>query len=346
MARSRPKTKRKRTTRRSQKKTNRAVRLLRQWLTVICVTALISGIYYLIYVRPAEQRQRAIPGRPVMNDVELQIALARKGFSPGSIDGHLGQQTRQALSAYQASNNLSISGIFDAESQEQLKIQDPVFTQRPITRADFSQIGPRPKTWRARGQLDRMRYNSLLEMIAEQSQSDPDYIAAINPNTDWNRIHPGDYVQVPRIPAHQIGANAERIQISLSKRILQVLSPDGRILFHSPVSIARKAEKRPQGQLFIKVRVENPNYTFNPAILSSAAAREGITQKFIIQPGPNNPVGNVWIGLNLPSYGIHGTPTPEQVGRTESSGCFRLANWNAQALLHASRVGMPVYVTP
>ena len=81
-------------------------------------------------------------------------------------------------------------------------------------------------------------------------------------------------------------------------------------------------------------------------ILSAAAEREGISEKFVIQPGPNNPVGSVWLGLNRPSYGIHGTPEPEQVGRTESSGCFRLANWNAQTLLQATEVGTPVLVLP
>ncbi|MGB0259698.1 MAG: L,D-transpeptidase, partial [Coraliomargarita sp.] len=96
----------------------------------------------------------------------------------------------------------------------------------------------------------------------------------------------------------------------------------------------------------VKVRVENPNYTFNPTILKNTAQREGITAKFIIPPGPNNPVGTVWIGLNLPSYGIHGTPVPEQVGRTESSGCFRLANWNAESLVRAIHDGLPVFVNP
>ena len=124
------------------------------------------------------------------------------------------------------------------------------------------------------------------------------------------------------------------------------MDPTDRILFHAPVSIARRVDKRPSGELEVAVRVADPNYTFNPEILAGTAAREGITGKFIIQPGPNNPVGSVWIGLNLPSYGIHGTPEPEQVGRTESSGCFRLANWNAETLLGLVHDGMPVYVEP
>ena len=67
-------------------------------------------------------------------------------------------------------------------------------------------------------------------------------------------------------------------------------------------------------------------------------------RKLIIPPGPNNPVGVAWVGLSLPGYGIHGTPEPEKVGRTESHGCFRLANWNAATFSKSSWIGMPVYV--
>ncbi|MDV7396544.1 L,D-transpeptidase, partial [Arthrospira platensis SPKY1] len=99
------------------------------------------------------------------------------------------------------------------------------------------------------------------------------------------------------------------------------------MLMRFPVSIARDREKRPVGSLQVENRVSFPNYTFQPRIFPEAAASEGISESLIIQPGPNNPVGTVWIGLNLPGYGIHGTPEPEQIGRTGSSGCFRLTNW-------------------
>jgi lipoprotein-anchoring transpeptidase ErfK/SrfK len=143
-----------------------------------------------------------------------------------------------------------------------------------------------------------------------------------------------------------MGEQVGMIKIHLEQRILQAFDATENLVFHAPVSIAREVAKRPVGELAIEVRVADPNYTFNPAILTATAAREGITEKFVIQPGPNNPVGTVWLGLNRPSYGIHGTPVPEKVGRTESSGCFRLANWNARALLEATEVGTPVQVLP
>jgi lipoprotein-anchoring transpeptidase ErfK/SrfK len=113
------------------------------------------------------------------------------------------------------------------------------------------------------------------------------------------------------------------------------------------VSIARKVEKRPRGELRVTVVIPKPNYTFDPQMYpESAEAKESLTRKLIVPPGPNNPVGLAWIGLDLPGYGIHGTPEPEKVGRTESHGCFRLANWDAVTLVGLVTVGLPVVVEP
>jgi lipoprotein-anchoring transpeptidase ErfK/SrfK len=285
-------------------------------------------------------------GRTVGNQLELQIALARAGFSPGSIDGKIGSQTRKALLAYQQANELPTTGEFDTTTHAMLKVNEPIFKRRVIQSTDFDQIDPVPGSWRERGTRSRMAYHSILEMVAEQSMSHPELIQQLNPGIDFNLLQIGTGITVPRMPPVRITKAINHLQISLSQRSLQAIDTDGRIAFHCPVSIARRVDKRPSGELRVKVRVAKPNYTFNPAILSSTAAREGITQKFVIQPGPNNPVGSVWIGLNLPSYGIHGTPEPEKVGRTESSGCFRLANWNAETVLDLVEVGTAIHVQP
>jgi len=285
-------------------------------------------------------------GREIQNTAELQIALARSGFSSGSIDGLPGSQTRIALLAYQRRHQLPETGTLDPETAQQLFIQEPVFAQIELTQNDFNKIGPVPQSWRERGELPSMAYNSILEMVAEHSQSHPDYITQLNPQLNWNQLQPGTRIVVPLVPDYNIPSPIGYVRIQLSQRTLQAFDNQDRVIFHCPVSIARNVDKRPSGELSVKVRVQDPNYTFNPAILTAAAEREGITQKFIIPPGPNNPVGTVWIGLNLPSYGIHGTPVPEKVGRTESSGCFRLANWNAEMLLRVIQVGQRVLVEP
>jgi lipoprotein-anchoring transpeptidase ErfK/SrfK len=132
----------------------------------------------------------------------------------------------------------------------------------------------------------------------------------------------------------------------LFEKVLQTFDENTNLLAHFPCSIAQRVEKRPIGQLRVAVLAPNPNYTFDPEVFPESAEAQELGRKLILPPGPNNPVGTVWIGLDKPGYGLHGTPHPEQVGRTESHGCFRLANWNAEYLLTMMWVGMPVYVEP
>lgn len=316
-------------------------------LFFILLIVAVVGFTAIVLTRDHEEISAPKPiARDITNLTELQIALAREGFSPGSIDGKLGTQTTLALNALQMAKQLPITGVFDSDTANVLKIIDPIYARIELSQSDFNKVAPKPRNWTERGQLDAMRYNSVLEMVAEHAQTDPDYIVTLNPSLNWQTLAAGDQILVPHMPAYRVQETIAYVRIQLSQRILQAFDKNNQLSFHCPVSIARRIDKRPTGQLAVKVLVENPNYTFNPAILSATAAREGITQKFMIQPGPNNPVGSIWIGLNLPSYGIHGTPEPEKVGRTESSGCFRLANWNAKTLLKAAWVGMPVQVEP
>ena len=262
------------------------------------------------------------------------------------VDGIKGGQTRQALRAYQIAQNLEPSGQFDEATRQLLRIEDPIFAYIEITDRALRAVTPRPLSWKERGTAARLGFHSIIEMIGERTQADPDYLRKLNPDITWAQLRPGDRVLAPRIEAFRVQEPVSEIAIYLAERQLRLKSTSGEVLFHCPVSIARNVEKRPIGELRTTVLVEEPNYTFNPNILTAAAAREEITSKFIIQPGPNNPVGSVWIGLNLSSYGIHGTPEPEKVGRTESSGCFRLANWNAETVLNAVAVDTHVIVYP
>ena len=135
-------------------------------------------------------------------------------------------------------------------------------------------------------------------------------------------------------------------RIHLAERTLQVFGESTNLLAHFPCSIAAFAEKRPVGELHVAAVALNPNYTFDPDNFPESAEARELNRKLVLPPGPNNPVGTVWIGLDKPGYGIHGTPLPEQVGRAESHGCFRLANWNAEFFAHLVWVGMPVFVEP
>jgi len=248
--------------------------VFKHWLARLFVLfgLIAATIYYWPQLR--ELANIANTARSINNTTELQIALAREGFSPGSIDGTNGSQTKRALLAYQTAHKLPLTGIFDVTTAHDLKIQEPVFITRELTRADFSDVGNKPPNWQALGALDKLRFYSLREMIAEQSQSDPDLIDSLNPDTNWHDLSIGDTIFIPYVPPFRVNETAAYLQIKLSERALQAFSADHRLLFHCPVSIARRIEKRPSGELRVNVRVNEPNYTFNPSL--SAIGRSPI----------------------------------------------------------------------
>ena len=168
-------------------------------------------------------------------------------------------------------------------------------------------------------------------MIAEKNQADPDYIIAANPTINWDNLRVGDVITAPLVPPVQIRNPIDHVRIHLNQRTLKAIDASGATAFHCPVSIAREVEKRPLGSLTVKVLVEAPNYTFNPAILS-ATARPGRHRQEIHHPARTKQPS--WLGLDRarsPELRHPRHPRPRKVGRTESSGCFRLANWNARA---------------
>ncbi len=285
-----------------------------------------------------------LEGRSVESILEAQIALSRIGLSPGSITGSTNANTEAALRAFQHTRSIPVTGFLDDETIDLLRIAEPVFVDYTVTPDDLAALRPVANTWRARAELDFLGHNSLLERFAEQSRSTPAKLTQLNPGVVFNTLRPGDRIRVPHFDPVQLPMPIRYLRIRLSAGLLDAFSDDGRLLLQFPVSIAQDRDKRPLGSLQIDQRVSYPNYTFQSSIFPEAAAREGINERLIIQPGPNNPVGTVWIGLDLPGYGIHGTPEPEQIGRTGSSGCFRLTNWDAETLLANVRTGLPVYV--
>jgi lipoprotein-anchoring transpeptidase ErfK/SrfK len=153
-------------------------------------------------------------------------------------------------------------------------------------------------------------------------------------------------LNVPAIAPPPVTAKAASVFIHLGSKTLEAFDAAGNLLAHFPCSIARKVEKRPVGELQVTAVIPHPNYTFNPEVFPESEEGRQLGRKLVLPTGPNNPVGVAWIGLSLPGYGIHGTPSPEEVGRTESHGCFRLANWNAEHLARLVTVGTPVTVEP
>ena len=273
-----------------------------------------------------------------------QLALARLGLSPGSIDGFPGPKTTAALKVFQSREGLRATGELDTNTLVRLIAEEPVLSDYVITQEDLLRLRPLERTWLGKSQQDRLDYETVLEMLAERHQASPKFLIRLNPTVDWTNVVAGTSVKVPKVASPSLPAKAAFVRIRLSDCLLQAFDGETNLLAHFPCSIARNVEKRPAGELHIANIAANPNYTFNPEIFPESQEGRELGRKLILPPGPNNPVGTVWIGLDAPGFGIHGTPRPEDVGRAETHGCFRLANWNAELLLQLVSVGTPVLI--
>ncbi len=272
--------------------------------------------------------------------------MGRLGISSGSIDGLIGSQTRAALKSFQWREHLDETGEFDTNTAAHLILATPSCTTYVVTSNDLARLQPLQPTWLGKSKQTALDYENILELVAEKGHAHPNLVKRLNPRIGWTAVTPGTEITIPDVEQPETKTKAAWVLIHLSARTLEAFDAQTNLLAHFPCSIAQKVEKRPVGELHVAVVIPDPDYTFNPEVFPESAEARQLGRKLIIPPGPNNPVGVAWIGLDRPGYGMHGTPSPEQVGRTESHGCFRLANWNARHLLGLVWVGMPVLVEP
>ncbi len=283
---------------------------------------------------------------PVMNPLEAQVALARLGISAGSIDGAIGSQTRQALRQFQQQNHLPGTGVLDAATRSLLTLEAAPMTTYTVTAGDLARLQPIGKTWLEKSEQTALDYESEVELVGEFCHAHPSLIRQLNPQINWANLAPGTLLRIPDAHYPDPADKAAWVIIHLSGKYLEAYDEATNLLLHCPCSIAAHVEKRPVGLLHVVVVAPHPNYTFDPAVFPESPEARALGRKLILPPGPNNPVGVAWMGLDRPGYGMHGTPVPEQVGRTESHGCFRLANWDAEYLVKLVWVGLPVQVVP
>ncbi len=273
-----------------------------------------------------------------------QVALERIHFSCGFIDGDQGMRTQRMLRAFQTSRGLPGTGVLDDQTRAAIGEPGEPFLNYTVTADDIASIMPKPPTWKAKAAATRLGYNDIWELLAEKFHCARIYLKQLNPTVKTPVA--GTEIIGPKVyPAAPI-PHAASLRIYLSETEIEALDANGKIIAFFPCSIAKDKAKRPSGILTVKVVDPHPDYTFDPALFVDAAKAEGITHKMVLPPGPRNPVGTAWVGLSLPGYGIHGTPEPENISRTQSHGCFRLANWNANKVLKMVEVGTPVDVEP
>lgn len=299
--------------------------------------------------QPAPPVTRPPPAKPSLAvDVimAIQTRLDREHFSPGGIDGRWGSKSSNALTAWQKKHHHPATGKIDEKIIARLGDTNGILTTYEVRAADHAALTPYPASWLERSRQERLGYATIEEFLAEKFHLYRATLRRLNPNAAWPNPPPGTLIAGPNVQAKPLPP-LSRIEIRLAQKTIRAYDTNGLLVAHFPCSIAADKAKRPEGEtLRVVVYAENPEYTFDPELFAEDLEAAAIGKRLRIPPGPNNPVGLAWIGLDLPGYGIHGTPAPEDISHTESHGCFRLTNWDALKLAHAVRTGLPVIVLP
>lgn len=279
----------------------------------------------------------------------LQIALEAHGYSPGVLDARKGPKTRTATAAMQISHGLTPTGEVDDRTANILGMDaHPVIATHRINSEDAGAVGEVPTDWVQRSRQRNLPYTSLADVIREKFHCSSSLLRKLNPESNLQEWRLGDTINVPAIrPRNQgrILPPVSFVEIDLERKVLLLIHEDNgqrrylQGLLHC--SIAADPDNAPVGDCAVISIIKNPNYTFDPAKWPEV---KGVERKLNIPPGPRNPVGIRWIGLDRSGIGIHGTPEPENIGKTGSHGCFRLANWDAAWLAEMVSEGMPVRI--
>lgn len=261
---------------------------------------------------------------------KIQTLLDRSNANAGPIDGRIGSNTRKAIRAFEQMQGLPVDGKMDAQVWQALQAvaSAPILMQYSISNDDAN--GPflnMPSEVADQAKMPSMAYESIIEMLAEKFHMHVNYLRALNRNSSFAV---GDQITVVDTgsPAQM---TVDHIEASQSNKMLYAYDANNQLIAAYPATIGASDTPSPSGSHSIAVVVPNPNYTWSFG-----------DKTYILPPGPNNPVGSVWIGLSKDTYGIHGSPDPEGISRQASHGCVRLTNWDVRELMGNIKAGVQV----
>lgn len=270
--------------------------------------------------------------------LRAEVLLDRARFSPGEIDAAFGSNLQRAIVGFQTANRLSPTGRIDSRTWAALNRDSaPVLTQYKITEADvagpFASI---PDDMMEKSKMSALGYASAAEALGEKFHASPKLLQQLNPGKDLGRA--GEEIIVPNVGAPAPLPKAAKVIVDKSSSTVTLVDASGKTIAQFPASTGSARDPLPLGTWKIQSVSKNPAFHYNPKLFWDADPGH---DKAKIAPGPNNPVGVVWVDLSKEHYGIHGTPEPSTIGKTQSHGCIRLTNWDAATLAQAVTSGVP-----
>ncbi|GJG87118.1 hypothetical protein tb265_22990 [Gemmatimonadetes bacterium T265] len=274
--------------------------------------------------------------------MHLQVLLDAARFSPGAVSGVWNENTVFAIRAFRGAAHLPPGDSADADVVARLeRIVGPraPLTEYVVTAADVR--GPYrrvPGSMYAKAKADCLCYSSMLAMLGERFHATTDVITRLNPDVDVARAPAGTRIVVPNVERGPAPAVA-RLVIDKREGSIRGLDAHGQTRFWLPATVGSSSLPSPTGRLHVVSTTPNPRYRYDPVVLGESRS---VGPNALLPPGPNSPVGVLWAQLSRPHVGLHGTPTPEDVGYTMSHGCVRMANWDAHWLTPRLQPGLTV----
>lgn len=279
--------------------------------------------------------------KPTALGIRLQVLLDRAHFSPGEIDGKFGENAKKALRAYAEAQQLPASDKLTDDLWTKLKADSQaVMTTYTITDKDVA--GPFLQKLPAKMEdmkgIPKLGYTSPREALAEKFHMSEALLAALNPGQHFDRAG-ASLVVVDTAGKSGEPAKAARVEVDKNRQVVKLFDRSNALIGFYPATVGSEEKPSPTGTLKVTAVNHNPTYGYNPDYHFKGVHAK---KRFEIQPGPNNPVGTVWINLSAEGYGIHGTPSPGKVSKAESHGCVRLTNWDAERVADRVSKGTPV----